>query len=309
MRQPTLTHITIVHQAALGDSVLLIPLFRSLRQRFSPCAITLVTRTALGHMLTQLGLVDAHASADDRDHTLWFAPPEGGRPNSTPPWAECDLLLSAVAAPGAPWAANARLARPGRDPNSVLFFSPRPPPEYPGHVTAWQRRQLPALGLAEAPGPPLRKNLDGAVVLHPGSGGDEKCWPRRRFLALGRALKRRGIVPTFILGEVEQERWGQATIEGLTEEFPCCPHMGLSDLAKTLSQARLYLGNDSGVTHLAAALGVPVIALFGPSNEMQWSPVGPAVRILRPPAPHERNLEALEEEAVLHEMLAELRRN
>ena len=303
-----MTRITIVHQAALGDTVLLIPLFRSLRQRFGTCAITLVARTAFGHMLTRLGFADGHASADDRDHTLWFAPPEGGRPNSTPPWARCDLLLGAVAAPGDPWAANARLARPGCDPNSILFFSPRPPPEYPGHVTAWQRRQLPSLGLAAAPEPLARKNPDGAVVLHPGSGGDAKCWPRQRFLALGRALKRHSIVPTFILGEVEQERWDRATIEGLQEEFPSYLNLGLSDLAEKLSESRLYLGNDSGVTHLAAALGVPVIALFGPSNDVQWSPVGPAVTILRPPPPHTSNLEALLESTILHKMLTELRR-
>jgi len=303
-----LTRITIVHQAALGDTVLLIPLFRALRQRFGPCALTLVTRTDFGQMLTMHGFVEGQASADDRSHTLWFAPPEGGHANSIPPWSQCDLLLSAVAAPADPWAANARLARPARDPDSLLFFTPRPSPEYPGHVTAWHRGQLPALALAEAPGPLPRNNPDGAVILHPGSGGDAKCWPRDRFLALGRSLKRNGIVPTFILGEAEQERWDRATLDALQQEFPWYLHMGLYELAEKLARARLYLGNDSGVTHLAAAMGIPVLALFGPSSEIQWRPVGPAVTILRPPPPHTSNLEALLESTVLHEMLAELRR-
>jgi heptosyltransferase III len=79
-------------------------------------------------------------------------------------------------------------------------------------------------------------------------------------------------------------------------------------LAEKLSRARLFLGNDSGVTHLAAALGIPTLALFGPSNDTQWRPVGPAVTLLRPSAPHSSNLELLEESTVLHEMLAELRR-
>ena len=303
-----MTRITIVHQAALGDSVLLIPLFRSLRRRLGVCAITLVTRPDFGQMLTMLGFVEGYASADDREHTLWFAPPEDGEANSTPAWAECDLLLIGVAAAGDPWAANARLARAGRDPDSLLFFNPRPPLEYAGHVTAWHREQLGALGLAAAPGPLPRMNPDGAVVVHPGSGGDAKCWPRERFLALGRSLKSNGIVPTFILGEAEQERWGRAVVEGLKGEFPWYLHMGLYELAEKLSRARLYLGNDSGVTHLAAAMGVPVIALFGPSNEVQWGPVGAGVRILRAAAPEGANLEALEVEAVRHEMLAELRK-
>ncbi len=304
-----MTRISIIHQAALGDTVLLIPLFRSLRQRFPGCALTLVTTPSLGQMLTLLGFVDAYASADDRDHTRWFAPPDGpDRPNSLPPWADCDYLISAVAVKGDAWCANALWARPAHPLDSLLFFNPRPPADYPGHVTAWHREQLAALELVEAPGPLPQVNPDGVVVIHPGSGGDAKCWPRERYLTLGRSLKRNGIVPTFILGDVEQERWGRAMLEGLKDEFPWYLHMGLYELAEKLSRARLYVGNDSGVTHLAAATGVPVIALFGPSNEAQWGPVGAAVRILRAPPPAERSLEALEVDAVLHEVLAELRR-
>lgn len=70
--------VTVVHQGALGDTVVLIPLFGSLRQHFAEeggCAITLVTRMNLGQMLMMMGFVEAHASADDRDHSAWFAPP------------------------------------------------------------------------------------------------------------------------------------------------------------------------------------------------------------------------------------------
>ena len=70
--------ISIVHQGALGDTVLLIPLVRSLRKRFAEgVKITLVTRPNLGQMLKMMGFIDAYASAEDREHTLWFAPPTG----------------------------------------------------------------------------------------------------------------------------------------------------------------------------------------------------------------------------------------
>jgi heptosyltransferase III len=304
-----LTRITIVHQAALGDTVLLLPLIRSLRQRFGDASVTLVTRTNLGQMLTLLGLIESHASADDRQHTLWFAPPAGPDPNSRPPWADADLLLSAVApttGPNDPWAANARRARCHHPPESLLFFHPRPPPDFPGHVTEWHRRQLASLNLQEAPLPPLRANPAGPVILHPGSGGDAKCWPRERFLALGRDLQHHGIRPTFILGEVEQDRWSRSEIQALQNEFPTYFHMGLYELADKLTRARLFLGNDSGVTHLAAALGIPTLALFGPSNDAQWRPTGPAVQILRPSPPDSANLHTLAESAVLREVLAGL---
>ncbi len=328
MTRAAVIRITVVHQAALGDTVLLLPLFRSLRQRFAPepCAITLVTHANLGQMLTMLGVVEGYASAEDRAHSRWFAPPtiEEASPagnsgdishDPAPAWAQAEILISAVSTGKDAWADHALRARRGMQGNfpggtALLFFEPRPPVDYAGHVTAWHREQLAAQGMElpeESPGPP-RVNPDGAIVIHPGSGGDAKCWPRDRFLSLGRNLKRLGIVPTFILGEAEQERWGRSLIETLKDEFPWYLHMGLYELAEKMGRARLYLGNDSGVTHLAAAMGVPVIALFGPSNDQQWRPVGPSAQVLRAAAPHEKSLEHLEEATVLQEMLAELRK-
>jgi ADP-heptose:LPS heptosyltransferase len=307
----TPVRITIVHQAALGDTVLLIPLFRALRHRFTGARITLVSKTNLGQMLTMLGMIENHASADDRDHTAWFSPPappdHTDRPNSRPAWADCDYLLCAVANKSDPWAQNAYLARPDAEPKSLLFFEPRPPASYPGHVTQWHRDQLGELDLIE-PQPPFPKsNPDGVVLIHPGSGGDNKCWPRERFISLGHTLKRNGIIPTFLLGEVEQEKWGRNLIEEMKREFPWYLHMGLYELAEKISRARFFLGNDSGVTHLAAAMGIPVLALFGPSNDVQWAPVGPSVKIVRA-ASDPQNLDALEQEVVLSEVLAELRK-
>jgi len=82
--------------------------------------------------------------------------------------------------------------------------------------------------------PLVKINPDGVMVIHPGSGGDAKCWPRERFLSLGRNLKRNGIIPTFILGEAEQERWGHQVVDALKSEFPWYLHMGLYELAEKL---------------------------------------------------------------------------
>ena len=57
----------------------------------------------------------------------------------------------------------------------------------------------------------------------------------------------------------------------------------LPDVAGVLAACRAYVGNDSGVTHLAAALGLPVVAIFGPSDPEKWAPRGDRVRILRDP--------------------------
>ena len=59
----------------------------------------------------------------------------------------------------------------------------------------------------------------------------------------------------------------------------------LYELACWLARARLYVGNDSGITHLAAAVGTPVLALFGPSDPAVWAPRGANVRVARFSAP------------------------
>ncbi len=308
-----MTRIAIIHQGALGDTVLLLPLLRALRVRFGGCAIEVVTKANLGQMLQMLGFVEAYASADDREHCAWFAEPEtSDSPRSRPVWAGADILISAVSSGHDAWAKNARSARRGiqsANPEAGLFFfEPRPPPDFAGHVCEWHREQLASLSLEPPPLPLLRPNPDGAVLIHPGSGGDAKCWPREKFLALARSLKRNGILPTFILGEVEQEKWGRALIEELQDEFSWYLHMGLFELAERMGRARLFLGNDAGVTHLASAMGVPVMALFGPSDDRQWRPIGPEVRVIRADPPRERDLAALSESQVLGEVLAELRK-
>jgi len=189
-------------------------------------------------------------------------------------------------------------------------MDPRPAGDFQGHVTEWHRAQLHGQGLMleKAPLPLLRNNPDGAIVIHPGAGGEAKCWPREKFLQLGRDLKRNGFWPTFILGEAEMERWGVKFVQALHAEFSWYLHMGFYELAERLGRARLFVGNDSGVSHLAAMMGVPVIELFGPSDEMQWRAVGPQVHVLRAESPGERDLSKLEVARVLGEMMAELRK-
>jgi len=301
--------VTLVHQGALGDTLLLMPLVRSIKARFAAeggVHVTLVTRPNLGQALTMHGHIDAFASADDRAHSAWFAPPEGDKPNSRPDWATCDVLLSAVSNGDDAWAANARLAvNPG---TMICYFEPRPPADYPGHVTTFHRVMLGSLSLPGAPPVPVCSNPDGPILVHPGSGGEAKCWPRENFIQLARDLKRNGIILTIILGEAEQERWGRALMKELGDEFPFYLHIGLYELIEKMSRARIYLGNDSGVSHLAAMTGVPTITLFGPSDDRQWRPVGPHVEVLRAPPPHERDLTRLSVPDVMAAIMAELRR-
>jgi ADP-heptose:LPS heptosyltransferase len=117
-------------------------------------------------------------------------------------------------------------------------------------------------------------------VIHPGSGGRAKCWPPDRFEALIERLSAGGHRVLPVLGEVELERWPVPDVTRWRQRHRAEAVGSLDRLCDVLRAARLFIGNDSGPAHLAAWLGVPTVALFGPSDAAQWSPRGPAVRVL-----------------------------
>ena len=116
------------------------------------------------------------------------------------------------------------------------------------------------------------------MALAPGSGSREKNWPEAFFLAVAEWWRRqtRGSV-IVILGPVEEER---EDYKALCEEAVVARSLNLAELSALLERSDLYLGNDSGVSHLAAALGVATAVLFGPSNVARWAPLGKNVTIL-----------------------------
>jgi ADP-heptose:LPS heptosyltransferase len=106
------------------------------------------------------------------------------------------------------------------------------------------------------------------AVIHPFSGSPRKNWPLEKYRALASKLER--VMPV---------RWCAGPEDPPLEN---AVHIDdLYDLACWLARARLYIGNDSGVTHLAAAVGTPVLALFGPTDPGVWAPRGPNVRVAR----------------------------
>ena len=116
------------------------------------------------------------------------------------------------------------------------------------------------------------------LALAPGSGAQEKNWPDPFFRAVAHWWHQRtsGTV-VVILGPVEEERGTPTT---WPTEAVVARHLSLSQLAALLVGADFYLGNDSGVSHLAAALDVVSVVLFGPSNAQQWAPRGKHVTVL-----------------------------
>jgi ADP-heptose:LPS heptosyltransferase len=120
-------------------------------------------------------------------------------------------------------------------------------------------------------------------AIHPGSGSPRKNWPWERFLEVARAISNRNqIQPFFLFGPVEEETTKEMAREIEAQGFPILRNIALPILAGVLGHCAGYLGNDSGVSHLAAALGVPTVILFGPTDPEVWAPKGKNVKIIRP---------------------------
>lgn len=114
---------------------------------------------------------------------------------------------------------------------------------------------------------PVERHNSGFAVIHPFSSSPRKNWPLEKFAAVAQALQNDGVEVRFTAGPDEP-------LDGAVR------FDDLGRLAEWLAQASIYIGNDSGITHLAAACGVPVVALFGPASPRAWTPRGSRVRVL-----------------------------
>jgi ADP-heptose:LPS heptosyltransferase len=123
------------------------------------------------------------------------------------------------------------------------------------------------------------------VLVHAGSGSPKKNWPVARYARLLSWLAEHPRLQPMLLQGPNDE----ARIDEIWRRFPparpfvLARGLGLIELASLLRQCSMMIGNDSGVTHLAALLGVSTVAIFGPSNPEQWAPMGKRVHVLYRP--------------------------
>ncbi len=111
------------------------------------------------------------------------------------------------------------------------------------------------------------------AVIHPGSGSPVKNWPLARFVSLSHKLSRKECDVLWLLGPAESAM-------NLARDTRIIRDAPLLEILSVLSRCDLYIGNDSGVSHCAAALGRPCIVLYGPSDAFVWRPFGDCVHTI-----------------------------
>ncbi|MGB5159092.1 MAG: glycosyltransferase family 9 protein [Desulfobacterales bacterium] len=124
------------------------------------------------------------------------------------------------------------------------------------------------------------QHTESKIIIHPGSGSTRKNWPVSNYINVCENLDSKKICYEVIIGPAEYDL-AEIFKKNLLSNIKIHRPAKLSELVPLLKQSREFIGNDSGISHLAAFMGIPAILIFGPSNPKRWKPFGRFVQILR----------------------------
>ncbi|HJR76719.1 MAG TPA: glycosyltransferase family 9 protein [Nitrospiraceae bacterium] len=285
--------LLIVHPGGIGDVLLALPVLRTLRRHHRDGEVGLLAGNPIGTLLRDCHEVDTVFPLESGALVQLLAG-EGPRTSPFVAWlracrsAQCWMderdgkLRAALVAQGI---RRVVVASPMEESRKSRHQTDRfleaaecscfePEADRPLHVT----KAMTALGriaLRNAGVPDHRPY----VVIHPGSGSIHKCCHPSTLGPVFHWIRSKDFIPLIVGGPADEQQVGNLTAlwPGM---FCLMKETDLSTLAAVIRNAVLYIGHDSGITHLAAALAVPTVACFGPTDERRWGPRGRFVRVV-----------------------------
>jgi heptosyltransferase III len=273
--------ILLIRTGGLGDCVLTLPAACRIKNIYPGAELHVLGNETMLHVARLSGEFDGYTSIDTHGfHRLYSdqEPPEYLRTYfsrfdtvffyST---GNTELLSRTVLGSGA---------------GACRILDPRPPDfsEKPKrHITKHLLSILPSNESPDESSQCFEKSdrseaVANKLVIHPGSGSISKNWPVGNFLDIA---EKSGMDVTFVLGHAEIERGVDRDIPA--EHYTVIRPETIGQLHRILSEAAVYIGNDSGVSHLAAFAGTRSIVLFGPTDPEVWRPLGENVEVLSSP--------------------------
>jgi len=268
--------LTVVRAGGLGDTLLVAPTLQLIHDSLPELALTLLGSAWAERLQPMLDIPVRVINSDSPSMTPLFR--KGAQLDPAGVFSQADAAVIYTSGASDPLLDAARRLCPG----PVIGWPVRPSGAEPAAVhfaravTAGEIRagDLPCARLSL---PASDEPEEGAcpVAVHPGSGGARKRWPPERFARLIARLRR---PVTLIEGPADTQQCRE-----VSRRLPSgcrvtrAAGMPLLQVAALLQQALLYIGNDSGMSHMAAALGTPTVAIFGPTDPRVWMPHGPAV--------------------------------
>jgi heptosyltransferase-3 len=280
----------VIHPGALGDVLLAVPALRALRARHPERRLVLAAQPHVGRLLAALGLVDEDRAFEGLGLEALFV--DDGAPARVPAVEAAGRVVCWFGSRDAVFVRRLRALSPGAVIASASGDLGRPVWEHllstlgeggASDAAETVRVPVPVPAPLVARGQVLLREAgwDGqtpVAFVHAGAGGRAKRWPVEGFVrALEQVAARSPLRVAASEGPADAE-----PVAELGRRLPGLLHLKgvpLPELAGALSHAALYLGNDSGVSHLAAAVGTPSVVLFAAANR-PWQPWSPTARPL-----------------------------
>ncbi len=307
--------ILVIRGGAIGDFVLTLPAIKLLRDNFPDAHLEIL---GYKHIIALAeGRFYAHATRSIEYAAMagFFAANAKLAPDLVEYFASFHQVVSYLFDPDGIFAAN--LARSGV--KNFIHASPK----LDDSERAASQLARPLQGLAlflEDPAAALYPSADDrafaarffagchtpVVAIHPGSGGEAKNWPVGHWTALGEWLLARDPAAGILLIGGEADRAALAALSTawkgrnvwFAEDLP------LYHVAALLERCKLFIGHDSGISHIAAAVGIPCLLMFGPTDPEVWAPANANVRCIQAPAGDMANLQpGVVENAVLQMLM------
>lgn len=202
-------------------------------------------------------------------------------------FAKFDFILSYLYDPDRIFETNVRKC------SSAMFIAGPAKQDNNEHAAIQLARPLQALGLqlkdpgarifpSEEDRAAVLRLREKAIVLHPGSGSETKNWPIENWISLGDVLMANGHDLLIVGGEADTERIAKLKSAWRRKAVRFAENLPLPQVAALLESV-MFIGHDSGISHIAAAVGARCLLLFGATDPAVWAPVGKNVSVLRAP--------------------------
>jgi heptosyltransferase III len=278
--------ILVIRGGAIGDFILTLPAISALRSTFADTYLEVLGYPVVAELAQAGGLIDSFRSIEARPLARFFARDAELDRGWSDYFGSIDLIISYLYDPDALFKSNV-----GRTTKAQFIQGPHRPNENENlHATAVFLKPLEQLAIFNADSIP-RLAIPSAATLppgcwvaaHPGSGSETKNWSEENWLAFLHSILGQNDAVNILLvgGEAESERLKRLMSDLAGKRVRLAQNLPLAKLAGLLSQCRIFIGHDSGITHLAGALGLVTLVLWGPSNEEIWRPLNPGAHIIK----------------------------
>ena len=275
--------ILVIRGGAIGDFILTLPVLAALRRQFPSACLEVLGYPHIIQLAVAGGLVDQVRSIEARPLAGFFARHGELEDSLAAYFSEFDLIVSYLYDPDLIFETNVRRCSPAQ-----FIAGPHRPNEAEKiHATQVFLKPLERLAIFDAdPVPRLSLSPPASALhqlaLHPGSGSERKNWPEAQWADLLEGLLDASNFDLLLVGgEAESERLQRLSAALPPARIQLARSLPLPELAAKLARCAGFLGHDSGVSHLAAALGLPGLILWADTAEDIWRPPGANVRVLR----------------------------